>query len=699
MNNGTQYEAGTPQKRVLVVGANSYIGDSFAKYAGEQMDIDIVDSFDEWKTVSFEGYDSILHCAGIAHVSQKTDMKQLYYAVNSDLAVEVAKKAKDAGVEQFIFLSSILVYGKTDTEITPETIPSPESFYGDSKLRAEMMLQPLADSTFNICIIRPPMVYGHDCKGNFPKLMKLAMRLPLFPKINNKRSMIYIENLCAFIVCLVDNNCTGIHLPQNVDYVNTTELVQSIAKLKGKRIRTIRLFNPIVRLMAKFVSPVNKLFGNLVYVHNSLEDVYNVVGFEDSIRTTVFGNRPIKITIVTSYYPPDCTSISYYYENIAYDLADYGADVTLVCGIPTREVDAETTLEYIKNPIEQVNNRLKIIRTGPHKGEGKRFVYRAFYHLYRSYCVYKTAKKVDTDVYFVSCNPPHMGYFCALLSKKTQTIYDLQDMFPDSLIASGKTRNGLLIWFFRKIERFVYNRSTHIRVISKDMAETLKSRVVTESKISLIYNWVDENNVAYVDRTSNPLFDNFQLSRDGFYVCYAGNIGLLQNLSTMLCAAEELLVSHPDIRFIIVGDGAWKPEMLKIVETKVLSNVLIFPMQPIELVPFVYNLGDIGVVTVAKNVTQGSMPSKTWNILSVSRPVICEADMESELAGIIKNHNCGICVAPDDYKGFANAVLELYNNKGMLMEMGHNARQYIEDHLTRKLSTKKIFDCAYALKR
>ena len=406
----------------------------------------------------------------------------------------------------------------------------------------------------------------------------------------------------------------------------------------------------------------------------------------------------LKITIVTSYYPPDITSVSYYYQDLAHDLANYGAKVTLVCGIPTREVTPETTQKYIDNPVEKINDNLTIIRTGSKKGEGKNFLYRVLYHLYRSYCVYKKARKVDTDVYFVSCNPPHMGFFSAMLSKRAKTIYDVQDIFPDSIISSGKVKNKALLWFFRKIERFIYKRNTHLRVISSDMLKTLQMRGVHLNKLSLIYNWVDENKITNIQRQDNSLFDSFNLSRDLFYVCYAGNIGLLQNLTTMLNAAE-ILINHSDICFVIIGDGAWKPEMLRIIQQKKLTNIHVYPMQPADLVPLVYNLGDVGVVTIAQGVSHGSMPSKTWNIMSAARPVLCEADLDSELVSIINNNKCGLCVAPNDYQGFADAVLALYNDKQQAHDIGSNGRNYVVNHIARSVTTRKIYDCILDVNR
>ena len=183
--------------------------------------------------------------------------KDLYFRVNRDLAYEVAKKAKKEGVSQFIFLSSMSVYGMETGVITRDTVPHPKSLYGKSKLEAEKLIEHLNDQTYKVAILRPPMVYGKGCKGNYPKLAKLAKITPLFPDIDNKRSMIYVDNLSKFLKVIIDDNQSGLFFPQNNEYVKTSELVKLIAKYNNKKIRLTKLFNPIINSL-KFNSTVKK---------------------------------------------------------------------------------------------------------------------------------------------------------------------------------------------------------------------------------------------------------------------------------------------------------------------------------------------------------------------------------------------------------------------------------------------------------
>ncbi|MDK2920264.1 MAG: hypothetical protein PWQ37_2997 [Candidatus Petromonas sp.] len=277
-------------KKILITGANSYIGTSFEKWVSQYPDkysVDTIDMRDErWREKSFRGYDVVFHVAGIAHIKETSLNQDLYYKANKDLAYETAKKAKQDGVSQFIFLSSMSVYGIDNGFIRKNTSPKPNSAYGKSKLEAEELINKLQDNSFNVSILRPPMVYGKGCKGNYPRLVKLALKTPIFPKIDNKRSMIYIDNLTEFVKQLIDNRSGGLFFPQNAEYVNTSEMVRLITEIHGKRVVMTKLFNPLLRLLN--VSTLNKVFGDLVYDMNmsEYESDYRICGFSESIKMT-----------------------------------------------------------------------------------------------------------------------------------------------------------------------------------------------------------------------------------------------------------------------------------------------------------------------------------------------------------------------------------------------------------------------------
>ncbi len=282
-------------KKILITGANSYIGTSLDKWLGKYPDRYYVDTVstrdDAWKKKDFSEFDVVFHVAGIAHVSSDPKMEDLYYKVNRDLTIVTAEKAKVEGVKQFIFMSSIIVYGDSSSSkrvIDRNTIPTPSNFYGNSKLQAEEGIKHLESDDFKIVVLRPPMIYGKGSKGNYPKLAKAARKLPVFPNIDNERSMLQIDNLCEFIKLMIDNKESGLFFPQNKEYVKTSEMVKLIAEVHGKKIWMTRIFNPVLRLMFG-IGIVNKVFGNLVY-EQSMSDYdkvnYRIRTFEESIELT-----------------------------------------------------------------------------------------------------------------------------------------------------------------------------------------------------------------------------------------------------------------------------------------------------------------------------------------------------------------------------------------------------------------------------
>ena len=296
MNENKTTSVITP-KKILITGLHSYIGKSFQywclRYLGRYSFGSINLRDDSWKEKSFSGYDVILYVAGIAHVSADPKMEALYYKVNRDLAIETAKKAKDEGVKQFIFMSSIIVYGDSSDInkkkiINKNTVPHPTNFYGDSKLQAEHGILELQDENFNVVALRPPMIYGNGSKGNYHRLAQMAQKLPIFPNVANERSMLHIDNLCEFISMMIENKEQGIFYPQNTEYVKTSEMVRLIAEAYGKKIRLTKLANPLLGLLAKRVSMVNKAFGNLVYDKSMsiYKENYCIRTLEESIRLT-----------------------------------------------------------------------------------------------------------------------------------------------------------------------------------------------------------------------------------------------------------------------------------------------------------------------------------------------------------------------------------------------------------------------------
>ena len=288
-------------KKILITGKGSYLGNSLKAYLEAFGDCYQVDCLSlrsgDWKEQSFRGYDAVYHTAAIVHQPQsKTDPGELarYRAVNRDLAVAAAKKAKAEGVRQFVFLSTMAVYGLTaafgeTVTITAQTPTVPTDNYGLSKLEAEQALLALEGPDFRVAILRPPMIYGKDCKGNFRSLVSLARRLPFFPKVPNRRSMLYVGSLNRLVQQIIDREERGIFCPQDPAYVNTSAMVQAIAAAQGKRLLLIPGFSWALHLLRHLTGAVDKAFGSLVYdkALSKLEEDYCIASFPDSVKQSV----------------------------------------------------------------------------------------------------------------------------------------------------------------------------------------------------------------------------------------------------------------------------------------------------------------------------------------------------------------------------------------------------------------------------
>lgn len=279
--------------KVLVTGAGSYVGESVRAYikktTGDQIEMDAVDTFgDNWKQADYTQYDVVYHVAGIAHVNADPKMEPLYYKVNRDLTIEVAKHAKAAGVKQFIFMSSMIVFHESqklgEEMLTVDTKPAPNGFYGDSKLQAENGLHQLECDTFKVCILRPPMIYGPNSKGNFLRLGWLATKTLIFPEWHNRRSMLYIDNLAEFVKQAILRELSGTFYPQNKELADTVDIVKFFAQKYNHKIWISKVFNPFVRMGSPFIQSLNKMFASYYYdpEMSKMDFEYQLVSQEES---------------------------------------------------------------------------------------------------------------------------------------------------------------------------------------------------------------------------------------------------------------------------------------------------------------------------------------------------------------------------------------------------------------------------------
>lgn len=398
----------------------------------------------------------------------------------------------------------------------------------------------------------------------------------------------------------------------------------------------------------------------------------------------------MKAIFPCSYYLPETAASLYITDNIVHACADKGIEVDLYTPSPTRNVPDGSVWEREER---QMDGKLRIHRFHLY-GEGKNPMLRALRYflgefILLHYCMWK-----KYDVAFVDSTPPIQGLKMPLIKwlKRKPTIYNVQDIFPDSLVGTGLTHEGSLIWKIgRMVEKITYRYADKIIVISEDFKKNIMAKGVPEDKIVVIYNWVDQNKVVDVPREENKLFEIYGLDRGKFYITYNGNIGLTQNMDMLLDVAKELQEEYEDIHFVLVGNGAYLDEVKRKVADQQLENVHLLPFQPYEDISHVFSLGDASLVISKPGVGANSVPSKTWSIMSASRPVLANFD-ENELKTIIENNHCGIFTKAGDKDAFKESILTLYNHRELCKEYGHNGRKFVLDNLTREVGTQKYVD-------
>lgn len=404
----------------------------------------------------------------------------------------------------------------------------------------------------------------------------------------------------------------------------------------------------------------------------------------------------MKILFLSAYFHPEQAASPYLGENRNKAFADAGFNMVIYTPIPTRGITEEVRNEYKNKKYETLFGDKMIVHRFNLIGEKKNPVLRAW--RYTMSCIKQFCKGVfakdarSCDLMFISSTPPIQGAMAALVKKCRRDhipfIYNLQDIFPDSLVGTGLAKKDGLLWKIgRVIENFTYRNADKIIVISQDFKRNIMAKGVPEEKIEVIYNWVDEQAVVHIPRNENKLFEKYNLDPNKFYITYCGNIGLTQNMDLLLDVAKELS-SEENIHFVLVGEGADKARVVKRVENENINNISFLPFQPYEDISHVFSLGNAGLIISKPGVGENSVPSKTWSIMSAECPVIANFD-ENEIKSILNDNNCGIFTKAGDKEAFKDAILELYHNQEKAVQLGKNGRQFIMENLTREIGTSK----------
>ncbi len=569
-------------KNILITGAGSYIGESFRAYAegnyGQNFTIDTIDMVDgSWREKDFSPYDAVFHVAGIAHADVgKVDeaTKQKYYAVNTDLAIETAKKAKADGVGQFVFMSSIIVYGDSarygeERNITEYTKPDPANFYGDSKWQADKGVRELADEQFAVLVLRPPMIYGEGSKGNYPTLAKLAKKLPVFPDINNERSMLHIDNLCEFLCLVMLVGKGGVFFPQNKEYTKTSDMVKEISNVCGKKLLKLPLLNPFVWLGAKVPGKIgglaNKAFGNMTYdqgLSNYPGLEYQVVGLRESIVRTekknMNGRKPRALMLASVASMIDQFNM----DNIKI-LLELGYEVEVVADF----VDGGT---ITAERVEDLKKRLYALGVAifhvpiPRKVTNITGILKA----------YKQVKRLcaDRNYKVIHCHSPIGGVIARVAAKGarhngTKVIYTAHGFhFYDG----APKRNWLL---FYPIEKICSKWTDILITINQEDYFRAKKNFCAKRVAYVPGVGVDTEKFSLGGIDLEKKRDELGVAVDDIMLLSIGELSDRKNHEVVIQALKE--VSNPKIKYFIVGQGPLEQKLVNLVETLGLTKQVI----------------------------------------------------------------------------------------------------------------------------
>lgn len=399
----------------------------------------------------------------------------------------------------------------------------------------------------------------------------------------------------------------------------------------------------------------------------------------------------MKLVYLVQYFSPEKASGLQLVEDLLEGFSAHGWKTDVFTPTPTRGVTDEQRKEYARKRVEiKYDGRLTIHRMHLYR-EGKGFVGRAIrYLLFSIECFWKAAT-VPADFIFTGSGPPTQGVVVGLAKKVSgkKVIYNLQDIFPDSLVTSGICgENSFLMKIGHAMENFTYRNADHIITITDDMKANIMKKGVPEDKISVVRNWIDTDKVKQISREDNLLFDELKLPRNGFYVVYAGNLGKVQGVDVILKTAS-LMKNNRDIKFVIFGNGSEEENLKKIVNDKHLDNVLMLPLQPIERASEVYSMADVSIISCTPGTGGSGMPSKTWTIMAAGVPIIASFDMPSEMERTIEEAECGFCTRAGDENELTEKIIRVFGDSRLKKCLGQNARRYAEKNVSKAEAVEK----------
>lgn len=643
-------------KRILITGANSYIGMSFENYVmyNSEFQIDTIDMIDStWRECDFSQYDVVFHVAGIAHadVGNVTDeQKKLYYRVNTDLTIEVAQKAKAQGVKQFIFMSSMIVYsGCKEKCITADTQPNPGNFYGDSKWQADKGVQVLNDENFKVVVLRPPMIYGKNSKGNYPVLAKMATKLPVFPMVKNQRSMLYVGNLCEFIKQMIDNEESGVFFPQNQEYTNTSLMVKEIAKVKGHKILMLHGFNWAINLMKKIGGRigglVDKAFGDSYYDMSMSEykSDYRKYSLKESIELTE-GSQEKRALILASV----ASMIDQFNMQNIQLLLNNGYKVDVACNCEEGNTISDERVQDLIQRLAEKNVCVNHVPIPRKITDIKRII--TSLSQVKNMCI-------ENRYALVHCHSPIGSVVARLASRGSRRKYGTKIIYTVHgfhFYKGAPIQNWLI---FYPIEKFCSRITDTIITINKEDFEFAEKRMKSK-RVEYIPGIGVDTEKFYLecfDKETKRL--ELGISKDDIMIFTVGELNQNKNQEVIIKAISTL--GNDNIHYFIAGKGNKEQYLENLAQNlNVKLHLLGYRTDIVELL----NVADVfAFPSFREGLSVALMEAMAAGLPCVVSNIRGNVDLIDE--------NGGVLCEPNDINGFANAIKTIINDIEMREKM------------------------------
>jgi colanic acid biosynthesis glycosyl transferase WcaI len=391
----------------------------------------------------------------------------------------------------------------------------------------------------------------------------------------------------------------------------------------------------------------------------------------------------MRIMFMAQCYAPESVSAAVLITELGTDLAKRGHDVTFVTTTPSYPY-GRVFPGYLNRPYQvEWLDGVRVVRTWSYISPCKAFWPRILHDGTYSASAFYGGLLARKPQVIVNYSPPlPLGLPAWLLSRLWRVPWVLQvnDLYPEAAVAAGVLRNRSAIAFFTAMERFFYRNAAHVSLLSEGFRRNLLAKGVPADKITVIPVWADPDVVRPLPR------ENAFRKRHGldgqFVVMYAGNLGFTSSLEEVLQAAE-LLNGQPDVRFVIVGEGVKKQALEAAAREKALQNVLFLPFQPREAFPEMLAAADLSLVTLNRDSSRTSLPSKTFNIMASGRPILAVTPADSEIARLVQEARCGVNVPPECPEPLAQTILDLQRHADRLPQMGQNGRTELETRFAR----------------